>query len=133
MDERNETFAFFAENGHKAEPDNGVESSSMATKLKLKENNLIKYSPTEKVLFEILIARNGKPIDTEALANKFYDGDVPYNGRTIISGSINNLIRKTKWNKEEFKVYRSKRAGPNSTTVWVDHPDMSMRVSQGKR
>jgi hypothetical protein len=90
-------------------------------KLKLKQTDLVRYSPLEKALFEIIRSHRGTPLNTAKLAEKFYDGEIPLNGRTIISVTINALIKKTRWNKEEFKVCRSPRSGPNSTTVWIEH------------
>jgi hypothetical protein len=90
-------------------------------KLKLKRTELVKYSPSEEALFEIIKSHRGTPLNTAELTEKFYDGEIPLNGRTIISGTIKSLIKKTLWNKEEFKVCRSPRSGPNSTTVWIEH------------
>lgn len=99
-----------------------VQWSLVMAKLKLKRNDLVKYSAAEEALFEILRSHRGsKPLDTEELAKKYYAGDVPINGRTIISGRIDKLIKKTRWNKETFKVCRSPRSGPISTTVWIEH------------
>jgi hypothetical protein len=81
---------------------------------------LVKYSPTEKKIFQILKALKGRRIATDELTEKFYDGPIPMHGRTIISGTVNSLIEKIERNDEAFRVCRSERAGPKSTWVWIE-------------
>lgn len=96
--------------------------------LKLINREFEKYSPSEKLLFELL-PRNGEPIDTETLTRKFYqkregkalrDSDIPVHGRVIVNGTLKQLIRKIERNKEPFRLIHSGRAGPNSARVWIE-------------
>lgn len=91
-------------------------------KLKLSQNDLIRYSPTEKALFE-LIPRNGSKIDTKTLTKLYYERqqeDIPMHGRVIVNGTVQQLIEKVRRNKEPFVIHHSGRAGPNSAEVWVE-------------
>ena len=88
--------------------------------LKLTRIRLERYSQTENRIFEILKAQRGRQISTEELTRKFYDGNVPIHGRTIISGTLNKLIEKVKRNERHFRVCRSERTGPISTFAWIE-------------
>jgi hypothetical protein len=94
--------------------------SSTALELELSRSDFKNYSETEKRLFRILRSLKGERINTEKLTVRFYGKDIPFNGRTIISGCVNALMRKVEWNKEPFRICRSERAGPNSTDVWLE-------------
>jgi hypothetical protein len=100
--------------------------------LELSRTELKKYNPTEDKLFSILRAIGiDNKINTESLTAEFYGKDIPFNGRTIISGCVNAFIKKIEWNKavleetnmqgfeRQFQIRRSERAGPNSTEVWL--------------
>src|SRR5262252_5353666 len=100
----------------------------MPAVLQLKESNLLSYSESERKLIKILHSLRGKQIDTEKLTKRFYHGSVPFNGRTIISGCINSVIRKTNKNEEPFTIERSKRSGPISTKVWIVYDRVNGRA-----
>lgn len=82
------------------------------------------YSPHERLLWE-LIPKDGQPIEVTDLMDRFFQdnnprGGFPFNGRTIVNGLINSLIRKVQFNSEPFVVRRSPRAGPKGSQVWIE-------------
>ncbi len=56
---------------------------------------------------------------TADLIEKYYGCDVPYHGRTIISGLVRSLVAKTKLLNDNCRVFASERAGPKPIEVWV--------------
>lgn len=87
--------------------------------LELRGTTFKNYSERQQRMFSILKSLNGEKIDTETLTRKFYKGKIPLHGRTIVSGLVNSLIEKVDYNKEPFRVRRSKPTGPIATYVWL--------------
>lgn len=78
----------------------------------------INYSPNEQKVLKLLTAR---PQNSVTLCEKFYQPEKPpYYGRQIIIGLMSSLMRKTKLNKEPFKVHKSKRGGPHPISFWKE-------------
>jgi len=77
----------------------------------------MKLSPNEQRIFD-MVPNGGKKITTAALAKKFYDGVVPYNGQVIVSGIARALEKKTVGHP--VRVKRSKRTGPHPINVWKE-------------
>lgn len=92
----------------------------MASTVKLKTSEFVRYSPSEKALFEF-IPKNGQPIGTDELAKAFYKGKrAPFNSQNVVTGFLRKLEMKVKANKEAFRLRRSQRAGPHCTEVWIE-------------
>jgi hypothetical protein len=89
----------------------------LAFRPKLAEIKIIRYSPSEKKIFD-LIPRTGKKINMTDLTNKFYNGELRPGAQNAVSVMLRSLIKKMNYNKEQFEIKRSGRAGPNSMEVW---------------
>lgn len=79
----------------------------------------VAYSPGERDVFSHLL--EGRPRDTGVLTGLHYAlGEVPFNGRRVVSGLLSSLARKVLLNREPFRVRSSPRAGPNPKTFWLE-------------
>jgi hypothetical protein len=96
--------------------------------IRLSKPDRVKYSPLEEEIFNLL-PRSGKRLDTNQLANKVYGGDVPINGRLIVTGTLRKLIKKSLHNKEAFKIKTSERRGPYPLEVWLELPTKTRGLS----
>lgn len=95
----------------------------MASTIKLKESDVVKYSPSERLLFNLL-PKDGKTINTEELTKQFYrkrGQTIPVNGRVTVTGTLAKLGQKAVLNREPFKIRRTKRSGPNPIEAWVEY------------
>jgi hypothetical protein len=91
-----------------------------STAVKLKQQDFVKYSPSEKKIFA-LIPPNGESISMDKLTRKYYRGRgvIPPAGQNTVSVMLRALMRKVEYNKEPFRINRSGRSGPRSTEVWI--------------
>ena len=78
-----------------------------------------KLSPSELRLL-ILIPEDGARVTTAVLLRKYFGDHIPYHGRTIITGLIRGLVKKTELLDGAFRVFASERAGPKPIEVWVE-------------
>lgn len=79
----------------------------------------VAYSPGERDVFSHLAV--DRPRDTGVLTGLHYAlGQVPFNGRRVVSGLLSSLARKVVLNREPFRVRSSPRAGPNPKTFWLE-------------
>lgn len=89
-------------------------------KFKLKVDGKVKYSNGEQAAFKAL---SEKPKSSTAILEKVYPdgkGDMPYNGRKILIGTLKSLKRKLLTNKEPFKLCNSERNGPHAMEFWLE-------------
>ena len=79
------------------------------------------YTPNESSLIKILQKRKGKPINTLEIVDIHYptDADRPHFARHSVVSVLNTLMEKVKKNKEEFRIYKSKRKGPYPSEYWI--------------
>lgn len=73
----------------------------------------LKYSPSERLVFEIL-GRKLLPVPSTAIVYQFYKAkkqQAPYNSRAIVMGSCRSLVQKIEINKEPFTIKRIKHQG----------------------
>lgn len=79
--------------------------------MRLVDGKRLPLTPAERRLY-LLLPQRKKQTNTESLAKRFYrNGDMPFHGRTIITGLIRSMQRKG-------YVGRSERAGPKALKVW---------------
>lgn len=68
-----------------------------------------------------LIPADGSKISTSALAEKFYGGKAPINGRVRVTGLMREVQKKCKAMKDcPFIICASERAGPRPIEVWLE-------------
>jgi hypothetical protein len=80
----------------------------------------LRYSESERRLLE-LIPTDGKVITTKELTEKRYaDEQTPFNGGAIVLAILSHLMRKVDYNKEDFRIIKSKRNGPRPLDVWTE-------------
>jgi hypothetical protein len=85
----------------------------------LPSNSPQPYSETERAIFG-LIPEGGAFISTDELIEKRYGSEPPFNARHIITGTMRNLARKIKYNKEPFRLVNTGRAGPKSMSYSLE-------------
>lgn len=80
----------------------------------------MKYSPTEERVLKIIRAvPRGSALSTPEIARRMYRGrEEPYNARQVALFVMNNLRKKTKLNREKFRIEKSKRCGPAPIHFW---------------
>jgi hypothetical protein len=60
-------------------------------------------------------------ISTKDIAKKYFRRmDKPMYGQNTVTGLLRSLARKVEWNKEPFRVMRSKRRGPLNIEYWIE-------------
>lgn len=93
----------------------------MASMINLKETNIVRYSPMEKVLFKLLQKRSVATTDwlTEQ-AYKILGRTPPRSSRIVIAGALRSLIDKIEKNREPFKIIKGPAAGPHSTEFRIE-------------
>ncbi len=79
----------------------------------------MKYSPMETILLKMIPRRKIK-ITTTALMESFYAvvPNRPFHSRAVIVGMMRNLMRKSDYNDEKWRLYKTKRSGPNDISFW---------------
>lgn len=75
---------------------------------RLSEDGKVRYSPMERRIFTML---NSKPASSIELTSRYYGRAIPFNGRNIMGATLRRLSDKVNFNRERFKVVRSRRAG----------------------
>lgn len=81
----------------------------------------IKYSPTEAALLKLLPA-SGAKITVKELAEKYYrNKTMPFHGQIYIANAMRTLIIKTSKNRENFRLKRTPKAGPNEVHYWREN------------
>ncbi len=78
----------------------------------------VKLSPSEKKLYDIL-KRSDRRITSEELAKKFYGGEVPLNGRTVVTILLKRLKAKSKIVPGVRRVHSTEGSGPKALEVWL--------------
>jgi hypothetical protein len=78
----------------------------------------IRYSPKERRIFAAL-PHDGTRINSRNLTRRVYKGDVPFNGRVIVVGTLRILQRKMAINNEKIIICSSVQAGPFPIEFWV--------------
>lgn len=94
----------------------------MASMIKLKESDVVRYSPMEKAIIKVLERQPEKKADMELLTEKVYrvlDRTPPRTARNIMSGTVRSLTKKLDKNKEEIKLIQTPFAGPYATKVAI--------------
>jgi hypothetical protein len=80
----------------------------------LNDEGKLRYSPSERLVFDILNRKPSFPLLSTEIISAFYKSKgqpPPYNCRQIVMGSVRSLVRKVELNKEPFKVQRIKEQG----------------------
>jgi hypothetical protein len=76
-------------------------------------NKKVRYSPSERRLFDVL-PKNGEPLSSTEIIEKVYGRKKrPYNARQVVVGTLVRLQDKLKVNHEDFRIKRSERRGPH--------------------
>lgn len=90
-------------------------------KFKLRDNGDLRigYSETERRVFE-LIPVYPRRASSRDIATRRYGDDFPYHGHSIVSGVLRSLAEKIEYNKEKFRIVKSKRAGPYPIEFWLE-------------
>ncbi len=78
-----------------------------------------RYSPKDSELFR-LIPKGNKRIDSTALADRYYNGKVPFNGRQCVMAGVRTLRAKIRYYREPFRLMISPRRGPWPVEVWIE-------------
>lgn len=99
-----------------------MENHPLAFTLRNNEALAVRYSPSERRLFQFLPQGSAPSITIDDLAAHYYAalGPPPFNGRTIINGYVNSLMKKARYNDEPFVIKRTRRSGPIASHVWVE-------------
>jgi hypothetical protein len=97
---------------------NKVKWCIMTEQFILKDDALINYSPAEREMFTLL---SSQPRDSKTIAQLRYSRrQTPYHGRQIVIGVLKSLVRKTKRNREPFRIMHTKRSGPIPMSFWIE-------------
>lgn len=78
------------------------------------KSNKVKYSEADITLLGLL-SKNGRPISSIELADKYYAKHPPRprTARQSVVSMMSSLIEDVEFNKEPFKIIKAKRSGPN--------------------
>lgn len=79
----------------------------------------VKYTDFENEVFNH-IPQDGSKIITHDLVKAIYGEEKPYHAQGYISSAVRGLSKKTAYNKETFRVRRSKPAGCKPLEVWIE-------------
>ena len=77
-----------------------------------------RLSKSEEKLFR-LIPENGEPITSKTLADRFYENEVPMNGRTVVTVMIKRIKLKSAVIAGMPLVKSTEGSGRKSIEVWV--------------
>jgi hypothetical protein len=86
--------------------------------MKLSEGN-IRYSPSERRAFHA-VPQDGTPINTLDIIERVYKENKPFHARQMILGVMTSLANKIDANHEAFMILKTKRAGPNPISFWLE-------------
>lgn len=93
----------------------------------LSDAGRVGYSPAERRVFSLL---RGEPRDSKAICLLHYGRvrEMPFNGRRIVIGALMSLVRKTRANREPFRIAHTARSGPIPMSFWLEpHPARDSR------
>lgn len=81
----------------------------------------VKYSEAE-IRLRGLIPKKPKMISSKELVAKYYDGtaSMPFNAQKIVMAMVYGIVKKATYNKEKWKICRSKPAGPRASELWIE-------------
>lgn len=80
----------------------------------------VKYSASEQKLIKLIPDKPDK-INSKELVSKYYGAkNAPFNAQKMIIGMIASIEKKATYNKEPWKLCRSKPAGPRASDVWIE-------------
>lgn len=88
-----------------------------------------RLSKNEEKLFK-LIPDSGEPVTSEQLAKRFYENNVPYNGRTVITIMIKRIKHKSGLIKTMPLVQSTEGSGRKPIEVWVAPRPASRRAAK---
>lgn len=80
----------------------------------------VAFSQKELDLLDLL-PKNGDRITSVELVEKYYGIDPPINARVIVVGRLRGIATKAKRSGLDWKLKKSKRAGPNPQSFWIEH------------
>jgi hypothetical protein len=60
------------------------------------------------------------PKSTVDVTEAIYGKKKPTYARQTVLGALNNLLKKTKTNREPFKIVKSDREGPHPIQFWLE-------------
>lgn len=86
------------------------------TAFTLRSDGRVGYSPAERRVFGHLCLER---LTSEEISRLHYGRNMPYNGRRIVIGLLRSLVRKTRHNREPFRIGHTDRAGPHSMSFWL--------------
>jgi hypothetical protein len=80
-----------------------------------------RYSPNEQLLIGLLKKKRGKPVTSkEIVALHYTKKPPPMYARESVVTALSTLMKKIAWNKEDFKIQKSRRAGPRPISYWIE-------------
>lgn len=81
----------------------------------------VKLSKRESELFNVLPA-DGRKLNTAEIVAAYYGGDVPMNGRQIVTDRLTTIQAKLEAIGSEFRLSKSGRRGPAPIEYWLSRP-----------
>lgn len=87
--------------------------------MEINQEDLQKFSPTEKKVLNIL-RRNSKKLSITEVAEKYFaNEEEPIDPNAVISGAILNINKKCAFNKLSWSI-NGKGLGRGGKTVWIE-------------
>lgn len=88
---------------------------------RLSKEPMVKYSPAEASLFEVVVRGGKKPLTLNDVALEHYaPGPLPLNWQPIVRVTLNQLMKKMKLNKEACMIKKIKTPGEKALTYQIE-------------
>ena len=81
--------------------------------------SIANYTAREQALIDLL-PKDGSPVTSSSLVKQYYGDEIPINGPKIVIDRLRQIMKKTEYYDDDFRIKKSPRAGPNPLSFHIE-------------